>query len=80
MRCDFLCLSDTIPPFWRAVLALKLSNNTAEGQALAEALLWLAQSAVPRGALVLVRPDSQVVVGWATGSTVAQSNPELVVN
>ena len=58
--------------------ALKLSNNTAEGQGLAEALLWLAQSSVPRGALVLLRPDSDLVVGWATGQTTAHANLELV--
>ena len=75
--CGPVHLDPTTPGY---VGALKLSNNTAEGQGLAEALLWLAQSAVPRGALVLVRPDSKVVVGWATGSTVARNNPELVVN
>ena len=58
--------------------ALKLSNNTAEGQGLAEALLWLAHSSVPRGALVLLRPDSDLVVGWATGQTTAHANLELV--
>ena len=58
--------------------ALKLSNNTAEGQGLAEALLWLARSSVPQGALVLLRPDSDLVMGWATGRTAAHANLELV--
>ena len=54
--------------------AHKLSNNTAEGQGLVEALMWLVHaSSVPRGALVLIRPDSKVVVGWATGLTAARS-------
>ena len=46
---------------------------------MAEALLWLAQSSVPRGALVLLRPDSDLVRGWATGRTTAHANIELVV-
>ena len=59
----------------------KLSNNTAEGQGLVEALMWLAHaSSVPRGALVLIRPDSKLVVDWATGLTAAHSNHELVAN
>ena len=61
--------------------AHKLSNNTAEGQGLVEALMWLVHaSSVPRGALVLIRPDSKVVVGWATGLTAARSNHELASN
>ena len=61
--------------------ASKLSNNTAEGQGLVEALMWLAHaSSVPRGALVLVRPDSKLVVDWAMGLTAAHSNQELVAN
>ena len=61
--------------------ARKLSNNTAEGQGLAEALMWLAQaSSVPHGALVLIRPDSQIVVDWATGLSAARTNHELVTN
>ena len=59
----------------------KLSNNTAEGQGLVEALMWLAHASnVPRGALVLVKPDSKLVVDWAMGLTAAHSNQELVAN
>ena len=57
--------------------AEKLSNNTAEAQGLAEAMLWLAQSTVSRGSLVLLRPDSDVVVGWATGLTAVRTNEVL---
>ena len=65
----------------RCIAAHKLSNNTAEGQGLVEALMWLVHaSRVPRGALVLIRPDSKVVVGWATGLTAARSNHELASN
>ena len=48
--------------------ASRLSNNTAEGQGLAEALMWvLSGEGPPQGASVLVRTDNQLVAGWAMG-------------
>ena len=48
--------------------ASRLSNNSAEGQGLAEALMWvLSGEGPPQGATVLVRTDNTLVAGWAMG-------------
>jgi len=58
--------------------AVKLSNNTAEAQALVEALQWVLLAEPPADAMVLFRTDSRIVVGWATGRTACHENRELV--
>ena len=60
--------------------ATRLTNNTAESQALAEGLRWILRSQPPASCAILVRTDSTVVIHWAMNTTQCQdaSNQEVV--
>ena len=69
-------VTDTAAPAFRG--ALKHTNNTGELTACIEALTWLLEDGATRPVQILLRPDSEYVMGLVTGRTSATNNRALV--
>ena len=58
--------------------ARKHSNNTGELTALMEAMLWALEKDTQPHTPIIIRPDSELAMGWVIGDIIAHTNKDLV--
>ena len=58
--------------------ARKHSNNTGELTALMEAMLWALEKDTQTHTPIIMRPDSELAMGWVIGDIIAHTNKDLV--